>query len=89
MAENSAVRGCMVIKPWGYAFGKKYKATWIKAIKPDGHECLLPFVYSLELFAKRGAANVAGSANACAVDTIIAWKRKRGVWYRQENSKNL
>ena len=33
LAENSAVRGCMVIKPYGYAIWKKFKQNWTECSK--------------------------------------------------------
>ena len=38
LAENSAVRGCMVIKPYGYAIWEKVQATLDKMFKETGHE---------------------------------------------------
>ena len=42
LAENSAVRGCMVIKPYGYAIWEKMQAALDKMFKDTGHQnCLL------------------------------------------------
>ena len=38
LAENSAVRGCMVIKPYGYAIWEKMKAELDRMFKATGHE---------------------------------------------------
>ena len=38
LAENSAVRGCMVIKPYGYAIWEKMQAQLDKMFKETGHE---------------------------------------------------
>ena len=38
LAENSAVRGCMVIKPYGYAIWEKMQAELDKMFKATGHE---------------------------------------------------
>ena len=38
LAENSAVRGCMVIKPYGYAIWEKMQAQSYKMFKEPGHE---------------------------------------------------
>ena len=37
LAENSAVRGCMVIKPYGYAIWEKMQAVLDKMFKDTGH----------------------------------------------------
>jgi prolyl-tRNA synthetase len=37
LAENSAVRGCMVIKPYGYAIWEKMQAELDKKFKETGH----------------------------------------------------
>ena len=38
MAENSDVRGCMVIKPWGYAIWENMQAALDRMFKETGHE---------------------------------------------------
>ena len=38
LAENSPVRGCMVIKPWGYGLWENLQAQLDKRIKETGHE---------------------------------------------------
>ena len=38
LAENSSVRGCMVIKPYGYAIWEKMQATLDKMFKETGHQ---------------------------------------------------
>lgn len=38
LAENSAVRGCMVIKPYGYAIWEKMQAALDKMFKDTGHQ---------------------------------------------------
>ena len=38
LAENSAVRGCMIIKPYGYAIWEKMQAELDKMFKATGHE---------------------------------------------------
>ena len=45
LAENSAVRGCMVIKPYGYAIWEKMQAQLDKMFK-ETLECLFPAVYT-------------------------------------------
>ena len=38
LAENSAVRGCMIIKPYGYAIWEKMQSQLDKMFKESGHE---------------------------------------------------
>jgi len=38
LAENSAVRGCMVIKPYGYAIWEKMQAELDRMFKETGHQ---------------------------------------------------
>jgi len=69
MAENSGVRGCMVIKPWGYGIWENLQARLDKRIKETGHEnCYFPLFIPLELIEKE-AAHVEGFAKEMAVVT--------------------
>lgn len=69
MAENSGVRGCMVIKPWGYGIWDNMKARLDHRIKETGHEnCYFPVFIPLELIEKE-AAHVEGFAKEMAVVT--------------------
>jgi len=69
MAENSGVRGCMVIKPWGYGIWEGLKARLDQRIKETGHEnCYFPLFIPLELIEKE-AAHVEGFAKEMAVVT--------------------
>lgn len=69
MAENSGVRGCMVIRPWGYGIWEGLKARLDQRIKETGHEnCYFPLFIPLELIEKE-AAHVEGFAKEMAVVT--------------------
>ena len=69
MAENSGVRGCMVIKPWGYGIWEGLQARLDQRIKETGHEnCYFPLFIPLELIEKE-AAHVEGFAKEMAVVT--------------------
>jgi len=69
MADNSGVRGCMVIKPWGYGIWENLKARLDQRIKETGHEnCYFPLFIPLELIEKE-AAHVEGFAKEMAVVT--------------------
>ena len=69
LAENSAVRGSMVIKPYGYAIWEKMQAALDKMFKETGHEnAYFPLFIPKSFFAKE-AAHVEGFAKECAVVT--------------------
>ncbi|MEI6789596.1 MAG: proline--tRNA ligase, partial [Myxococcaceae bacterium] len=69
MAENSPVRGCMVIKPWGYAIWELIQQNLDKMIKDTGHEnAYFPLLIPVSFLAKE-AAHVEGFAKECAVVT--------------------
>ncbi len=69
LAENSAVRGCMVIKPYGFAIWEKMQAALDKMFKDTGHEnAYFPLFIPKSFFAKE-AAHVEGFAKECAVVT--------------------
>ena len=69
MAENSPVRGCMVIKPWGYGVWELIQAGLDQRIKATGHEnCYFPLFIPLSFVAKE-AEHVEGFAKEMAVVT--------------------
>jgi prolyl-tRNA synthetase len=69
LAENSAVRGCMVIKPYGYAIWEKIQAQLDKMFKATGHvNAYFPLFIPKSFFSKE-AAHVKGFAKECAVVT--------------------
>jgi len=69
LAENSAVRGCMVIKPYGYAIWEKIQAELDRMFKATGHvNAYFPLFIPKSFFSKE-AAHVAGFAKECAVVT--------------------
>ncbi|HAN18150.1 MAG: proline--tRNA ligase [Bacteroidetes bacterium GWC2_33_15] len=69
LAENSAVRGCMVIKPYGYAIWEKIQATLDKMFKDTGHSnAYFPLFIPKSFFSKE-ASHVDGFAKECAVVT--------------------
>lgn len=69
LAENSAVRGCMVIKPYGYAIWEKIQAGLDKLFKETGHvNAYFPLFIPKSFFTKE-AAHVEGFAKECAVVT--------------------
>ena len=69
LAENSAVRGCMVIKPYGYAIWEKMQAELDRLFKETGHvNAYFPLFIPKSFFSKE-AAHVEGFAKECAVVT--------------------
>jgi prolyl-tRNA synthetase len=69
LAENSAVRGCMVIKPYGYAIWEKIQAELDRLFKATGHvNAYFPLFIPKSFFSKE-AAHVQGFAKECAVVT--------------------
>ncbi len=69
LAENSPVRGCMVIKPWGYAVWENMQHILDDAFKRTGHvNAYFPLLIPLNYLEKE-AAHVDGFAKECAVVT--------------------
>jgi prolyl-tRNA synthetase len=69
LAENSAVRGCMVIKPYGYAIWEKMQSILDKMFKDTGHSnAYFPLFIPKSFFSKE-ADHVEGFAKECAVVT--------------------
>ena len=69
LAENSAVRGCMVIKPYGYAIWEKMQAQLDKMFKETGHEnAYFPLFVPKSLF-EAEEKNAEGFAKECAIVT--------------------
>ena len=69
LAENSAVRGCMVIKPYGYAIWEKMQAQLDKMFKETGHENAYFPLFIPKSYLSKEAAHVDGFAKECAVVT--------------------
>jgi len=69
LAENSAVRGCMVIKPYGYAIWEKMQAELDRMFKETGHQnAYFPLFVPKHLF-EAEEKNAEGFAKECAVVT--------------------
>ncbi len=69
LAENSAVRGCMVIKPWGYTLWENMQRVLDDMFKATGHQnAYFPLFIPLS-FLQKEAAHVEGFAKECAVVT--------------------
>ncbi|MCO6175684.1 proline--tRNA ligase [Flavobacterium sp. NRK F10] len=69
LAENSGVRGCMVIKPYGYAIWEKMQSELDRMFKETGHQnAYFPLFIPKSYFSKE-ASHVDGFAKECAVVT--------------------
>ncbi len=69
LAENSAVRGCMVIKPYGYAIWEKMQAQLDKMFKETGHQnAYFPLFVPKSMF-EAEEKNAEGFAKECAIVT--------------------
>lgn len=69
LAENSGVRGCMVIKPYGYAIWERIQAELDRMFKETGHQnAYFPIFIPKSYFSKE-ASHVDGFAKECAVVT--------------------
>ncbi len=69
LAENSAVRGCMVIKPYGYAIWEKMQHVLDNMFKETGHQNAYFPLFIPKSFFSREAHHVEGFAKECAVVT--------------------
>jgi prolyl-tRNA synthetase len=78
LAENSPVRGCMVIKPWGYGIWESIQRQLDDRIKKTGHEnAYFPLFIPLS-FLEKEAKHVEGFAKECAVVTHHRLEEKNG-----------
>lgn len=78
LAENSPVRGAMVIKPWGYAIWELIQQELDTAFKNTGHQnAYFPLFIPLS-FLEKEAAHVQGFAKECAVVTHHRLEEKDG-----------
>ncbi len=88
LAENSGVRGSMVIKPYGYAIWEKMKEQLDKMFKETGHQnAYFPLFIPKSYFTKE-ASHVDGFAKECAVVTHYRLKtNQKGEIVVDENAK--
>ncbi len=69
LAENSPVRGCMVIKPWGYSLWENMQRALDKMFKDTGHQNAYFPLFIPMSFMQKEAQHVEGFAKECAVVT--------------------
>jgi prolyl-tRNA synthetase len=78
LAENSEVRGCMVIKPWGYSLWERMQSVLDGMFKATGHRnAYFPIFIPLS-YLEREAEHVEGFAKECAVVTHHRLEMKHG-----------
>ena len=87
LAEHSAVRGCMVIKPHGYAIWEKMQAQLDKMFKDSGHVNAYFPLFIPKSFLSREADHVEGFAKECAVVTHYRLKQSEQGIVVDENAK--
>jgi prolyl-tRNA synthetase len=78
LAENSPVRGCMVIKPWGYAIWEHIRDTLDRRIKETDHQNVYFPLFIPLSFLQKEADHVEGFAKECAVVTHHRLETKDG-----------
>ena len=69
LADNSGVRGCMVIKPYGYAIWEKMQRALDQMFKDTGHENVYFPLFIPKSYFSKEASHVSGFAKECAVVT--------------------
>ena len=75
LAENSAVRGCMVIKPYGYAIWERMRDELDRMFKETGHVNAYFPLFIPKSFLSKEADHVEGFAKECAVVTHYRLKQ--------------
>jgi len=78
LAENSPVRGCMVIKPWGYSLWENMQQALDKAFKDTGHTNAYFPLFIPVSYLEKEAEHVEGFAKECAVVTHSKLELKDG-----------
>lgn len=78
LAENSPVRGCMVIKPWGYSLWENMQHVLDKMFKDTGHKNAYFPLFIPVSYLEKEAEHVEGFAKECAVVTHSRLELKDG-----------
>lgn len=78
LAQHSDVKGCMVIKPYGYAIWEKMKDALDKMFKDTGHQNAYFPLFIPKSYLSKEAAHVEGFAKECAVVTHYRLKAQDG-----------
>lgn len=69
LAENSGIKGCMIIKPYGFAIWEKMQAELDRMFKETGHENAYFPLFIPKSYLSKEAAHIEGFAKECAVVT--------------------
>ncbi len=77
IAETSPVRGCMILKPYGYSIWEKMKEILDKMLKDTGHENAYFPIFIPKSFFSKEAAHVEGFAKECAIVTHSRLRNSR------------
>ena len=88
LAENSGVRGCMVIKPYGFAIWEMMQAELDRMFKETGHQnAYFPLFIPKSYFSKE-ASHVDGLAKECAVvhTTGLKLQMMEVLWLMKQQS---
>ncbi len=78
LAQHSDVKGCMVIKPYGYAIWEKMKEALDKMFKDTGHQNAYFPLFIPKSYLSKEASHVEGFAKECAVVTHYRLKTQDG-----------
>ncbi|MFN9800154.1 MAG: aminoacyl--tRNA ligase-related protein, partial [Bacteroidota bacterium] len=78
LAQHSDVKGCMVIKPYGYAIWEKMRDALDKMFKDTGHQNAYFPLFIPKSYLSKEAAHVEGFAKECAVVTHYRLKAQDG-----------
>ncbi|MEN9394157.1 MAG: hypothetical protein RL362_378 [Bacteroidota bacterium] len=78
LAQHSDVKGCMVIKPYGYAIWEKMKDALDKMFKETGHQNAYFPLFIPKSYLSKEASHVEGFAKECAVVTHYRLKTENG-----------
>ena len=89
LADYSPVKGCMIIRPNGYAIWEKMQAALDKMFKDTGHENAYFPIMIPESFMKKEAEHVEGFAPECAIVTIGGGKTLEERLYLRPTSETI
>ena len=89
LADNAPVRGCMVIRPYGYALWENVQQTLDRRIKETGHQNVYFPLLIPESFIRREAEHVEGFAPECAVVTHAGGKQLEEPYVIRPTSETI
>ena len=89
MAEHAPVRGCMIIKPWGYAIWERMQQALDALIKETGHENAYFPLFIPQSMIQKEADHIEGFAPECAVVTVGGGKELEEPLYVRPTSEAI